>query len=53
MPTPIQILNEMNREYLRNKYPDIPPEYLHCKPIKANSANELFRPEPDQCHFLI
>ena len=41
MPTPIQILNEMNREYLRNKYPDIPPEYLHCKPIKASSANEL------------
>ena len=41
MPTPIQILNEMNREYLRKKYPDIPPEYLHCKPIKANSANEL------------
>ena len=41
MPTPIQILNEMNREYLRNKYPDIPPEYLHCKPIKVNSANEL------------
>ncbi len=41
MPTPIQILNEMNRAYLRNKYPDIPPDLLYCKPIKANSANEL------------
>jgi len=41
MPTPIQILNEMNQAYLRNKYPDIPPDLLYCKPMKANSANEL------------
>ena len=41
MPTPIQILNEMNQAHLRNKYPDIPPDLLYCKPMKANSANEL------------
>ena len=41
MSTPIQILNEMNQAYFRNKYPDIPPDLLYCKPMKANSANEL------------
>ncbi len=41
MPTPIHILNEMNRLDKQRRYPGIPPELLYCKPIKANSANEL------------
>ncbi len=26
---------------MKNRYPEIPPDLLYCKPIKANSANEL------------
>ena len=40
----IRILNKLILSDMKNRYPEIPPDLLYCKPIKANSANEQPKP---------
>ena len=37
----IKILNDLFLAYMKKRYPEIPPDLLPFKPIKANSANKL------------
>jgi len=37
----IGILNDLFLAYMKKRYPEISPDLLPFKPIKANSADEL------------